>query len=150
VAACIGLAAVVAAALALWRNEANRSLSDRTMSKIRMAGFTRLGHDLESDSGSDPSTDGAGYMFYGPRLATAQLMASLSGVTVKWIPNLKPYPGGESVMVALGDIAGGCRVGIERMNRDTPAGFLVGASDVQVEQVRTGGMDILDVGVTCQ
>jgi hypothetical protein len=56
------------------------------MSKIRLAGFKKLGHDLGSKNGSDPSTDGAGYMFYGPRLDSAQLMAALSGITVSWTP----------------------------------------------------------------
>jgi hypothetical protein len=118
--------------------------------KISLAGFVRLGHDLGSKSGSHPSTDGAGYMFYGPRLQAAQLMTSLSGVKVEWLLNLKPIPFGYGVQIALGDVRGGCRVGIERMDRAVPVGFLGGASATQIDQMRTGQMDILDVSVGCQ
>jgi hypothetical protein len=89
------LAAEVAATLALWRNQADRPLPDRTMANIKMAGFTGLGHDRGSKAGFDPSTGGAGYLFDGPSLQTAEIMTSLSGVTVTWRPNLQPLPAGE-------------------------------------------------------
>jgi hypothetical protein len=148
----LGIVVFVAAAvgLGLWREHADQPRPDRIMSKIRLAGFKKLGHDLGSKAGSDPSTDGAGYMFYGPRLDSAQLKASLSGITVRWIPVQYPHAGGDRVIIALGDVDNDCRVGIESMNRDVPAGFLGGASDSEIAQMRAGQMDILDVGVSCQ
>jgi hypothetical protein len=88
-------------------------------------------------------------MFYGPRLQTAQLRKSVSGVKVEWLPNLKPLPTGDTVQVAVGHITDACSVGIERMNRDAPTWLLYGASAAQIDQMRASQMDILDVAVVC-
>jgi hypothetical protein len=150
VAAGVVLAATLAAALALWRNQADRPRSDRIMSKISLTGFVRLGHDLGSKTGSHPSVNAAGYMFYGPRLGSAQLKASLSGITVSW--RLVPYPhaAGDRLIIAQGDVDNDCGIGIDSMNGNVPAGFLGGASDSEIAQMRARHMDILDVYVVCQ
>lgn len=142
-------AVTVLASLGCWYWSTRPTQAQRTAAAIRVDGYLLLGRSFsDGDTGSHPSTNSAGNLFYGPILQ-GDVTALVTGLHVRWETNLIPVPFGDRDLIARGQQPDGCSVAVLRLRRNVPAGLLTGASNDQVALFQAGKKDILDVGVVC-
>jgi hypothetical protein len=143
------VAATVVACLGGWYWLSRPTPSQRAAAAVRVDGYARLGRSiLDGDDGSHPTTNSAGYLFFGP-VVTGDVSALVKGITVRWDQGLRQQRFGNADLIAHGQLANGCGVIVTRLHRDIQSGFLTGASPDQASAFRAGAKDIIDVGLVC-